>query len=233
MNVSMIPYKSIIIITIHILSCVGCQPQSTEKEKIKIESNDEKTFSSCETLESGSINEKANAIKLYFRKIQNAESNEIDKFETLFFCAFPSSFKQMEQLFGFDGKNGVAPLYSEGHEIIYYFHKMNRISPDKYYNKYIDICIHGHWQADNIRQAFGFAYKIIDDPERICLQLSIRSDDEIKSVFRFVFDGPHPVNDFNKELYERLINKLADRNKRISRLMTEAYEESMERDHSH
>lgn len=140
-----------------------------------------------------------------------------------FFCAFPNSFQEMLNLFGYDLDKGAAPLYSNGAPIINYFANLNTIAKNIYYDKYINICVNGTWDADNIREAFGFADRLKNDTKAAALALSLRSDSEIKSVFKFVFDGPHPENEFNENLFNELMHALTNQDPRLTNLLETAY----------
>lgn len=152
-----------------------------------------------------------------------------------FFCAFPNSFKEMQAIFGFDNNKGEAPLYHypNGENIIKYFANLNSISKTIYYEKYINICIDGVWEADNIREAFGFADRLTNDTEAACSQLSKRTDKEIKSVFHFIFDGPHPNNEINTETYTRLLPKITSQSERLGKLLADTYKKVMTEDDGH
>ena len=155
--------------------------------------------------------------------------------EQKFFCSFPNSFKGMQSVFGYDDENGAAPLYDypKGENVIQYFSQLESIPDSTYYDKYIRINIDGIWEADNIREAFGFANRLIQDTKNACKILSTFSDKEIKSVFRFIFDGPHPRNEYNEKLYDNLKPEIDSHNERLSRLLTESYEKLMAEDDGH
>jgi len=164
----------------------------------------------------------------YLSEIQveykSASESERLLIESNFFCAFPNSFQEMEQLFGFDMKTGIAaPLYQypEGMNTILFFSNLKSIDPDVYYQKYVNINLGGYWQADNIGGSFGLARKFYEQPEEFCEQLAKRTDEELLSVFHFMFDGPHP--DQMKEQYAELQNQLASKNKRLGELLLAAY----------
>lgn len=147
----------------------------------------------------------------------SATGSEKLKYDSLFFKYFPSSFKQMQDFYGYDNEKGAAPLYYHpiGYDQILYFSNLTTIPEKEYYTKYISICINGIWQADNIREAFYFGNKLKTETKIACAYLSERPKEEIISVFRFIFDGPHPDNyqDDYEELYEIIKtedSKLAD-----------------------
>jgi hypothetical protein len=129
----------------------------------------------------------------------------------------------MELLFGFNDNQGGAPLYNDGQKYIGLFLELKNINPNQYYTKLIEINIGGNWQADNIREAFGFHQKLLDDLEKASETLEKYTDEEIRSVFRFIFDGPHPKNDYNQEIYLTLKPQLEKKSKRLGKLLYEAY----------
>ena len=175
-------------------------------------------------------------------KALKAKPEEKSKLERKFFCAFPNSYVSMDSLFGFNKKAG--PLYhseTPNHLQFYgnmssyidFFSHLTSVPSEEYYKKYVSICIDGYWQADNIRVAFGFGLHLLNNSKPACEALSIRSDSEIKSVFRFIFDGPHPNHDTNKEFYQKLQPVVSEENERLSQLLTEAYQKLMSENHEH
>ncbi len=138
----------------------------------------------------------------------------------------------MQNIFGFDDIRGEAPMYDYpmGENIIRYFANLNTIDKEIYYNKYINICVDGIWEADNIREAFGFSNRLANDTEAGCLSLSKRTDKEIKSVFHFIFDGPHPKNEYNEKIYNELLPIVTKQNDRLGKLLTESYKKVITED---
>jgi hypothetical protein len=182
----------------------------------------------CSLFKFKNAKEQADTLSKYFDKKEIATDER-------FFCAFPNSFKEMQDIFGFDENKGSAPLYDypNGENMIKYFAKLNSIPKDIYYDKYINICLDGVWEADNIREAFGFADRLTNDTNAACLSLSKRTDKEIKSVFNFIFDGPHPKNEQNEKIYNNLLPILIRQNERIGKLLTESYKKVMTKDDGH
>jgi hypothetical protein len=180
----------------------------------------------CSIFKFDNVKQQADTLMKYFDKKQLAADEN-------FFCAFPNSFKGMQNIFGFDDNKGAAPLYENGENLIGYFANLNTISKEIYYDKFINICVKGVWEADNIREAFGLADKLFDDTEAVCTSLSMRTDEEIKSIFHFIFDGPHPNNEYNKEIYYRLSPKMTKQNERLGNLLTESYNKVMTEDGGH
>lgn len=152
-----------------------------------------------------------------------------------FFCAFPNSFAEMQRLFGYDEERGAAPLYgyAADHGLIRHFARLNGIPKDQYYRKFINICVDGRWEADNISDAFGFAERLGTDTGPACQALSQRTDREMSSVFYFIFDGPHPKNDHNERLYRQLLPVVTQHSKRLGQLLTAAYRRALAADDGH
>ena len=199
----------------------------------------------CIGLVFNSPEQRADSLLVFMEKAINSSLADRIKWEQKFFCAFPTSFKDMQSLFGYDDENGAAPLYLRGNEtysyadrhimndVIGFFSGLELIPDSIYYDKYVRINIDGYWEADHIQEAFGFSYRLMSDTKDACKALSTFSDKEIKSVFRFIFDGPHPKNDSNENLYESLKTKIGSQDNRLSLLLTESYEELMAEDDGH
>lgn len=174
------------------------------------------------------VKEQADTLTKYYKLTIDKQADR-QRCDNMIFCSFPDSFKDMQELFGYDDSKGAASLYDYplGENIIKYFGQMTTIPKDKYYDKYINICIGGIWQADNIREGFGIHERLINDSEAICSRLTKKTDKEIKSVFRFIFDGPHPKNDNNQMIYNQLLPNIDKFDKRLSNLLAESYNQLM------
>ncbi len=190
------------------------------------------SFGQCPIFET--MQERANY--LLDLQTQYKTSNEQQKkgIEQNFFCAFPDSFSEMEQLFGLDMETGdAAPLYNypDGMNTITFFTELKTIEPSKYYEKYVNININGNWQADNISDAFWISEKFFSEPQEFCQQLNKRTDEELISVFRFMFDGPHPTQVIDR--YQEFHSKLKAKNSRLSELLAKAYKQLIDGDDGH
>ena len=187
----------------------------------------------CPEFDFRSPQHQADSLVSIYESISQANDDTQKSLDWAFFCSFPDTFAEMRQLFGYDENLGAAPLYADGEKIIDHFKKLTSIPKEIYYNKYIDINIKGTWEADNIRDAFGLAAHIESNTRAMCHSLLKKNDDEIKSVFRFIFDGPHPANQTNIETYEKLLPLLLAENKKVGGLFTEAYNEVLAADDGH
>ncbi|MCA9761313.1 MAG: hypothetical protein KC463_07370 [Streptococcus sp.] len=189
----------------------------------------------CTDFAYNSAEQQADSLLAFMEKSQNSSSENQIMWEQKLFCSFPNSFNEMQVVFGYNDKNGAAPLYDypKGENVIQYFSQLESIPDSIYYDKFVRINIDGIWEADNIREAFGFANKLLKDTKNACEVLSTFSDKQIISVFRFIFDGPHPKNEMNEWTYKKLKQKINSQNERLSRLLTESYEELMAEDDGH
>ena len=200
-------------------------------------------LSSCNAQESkikkemsfNSINEQAETIKKYHQALLKATGEEKLINELIFFKAFPNSFDQMQKLFGFDDKNGAGPLYDyeisndmELKGVISTFSKLTSIDKKDYYTKYINICVNGNWKGDNIAEGFGLDNKLYRQTEDVIEVLKLRSEKEIRSVFRFLFDGPHPDN--RMESFKTIYDKLKSVDSSMAKLLKQEYEKLLAED---
>lgn len=243
--------RLLIILTLIVLTSCGQSTQSDHSENqldkneittTKIESaqtdNDpesekkSKSFE-CTDFDFNSTTEQSDSLLAFMERAANSDSIDRQKWVQNFFCAFPNSFDRMQAIFGYDNEKGAAPLYYKGANVIQYFNQLQSISDSLYYDKFVKININGIWEADNIQSAFGFDTKLLNDTENVCKSLSNFTDQEIKSVFRFIFDGPHPDNESNENLYKNLKSKIDSQNKRLSRLLTLAYKNLMAENDGH
>lgn len=192
-----------------------------------VENTEHDELSYCNRFNFKSKEIQADSLKKFHRatkatlKVKNKE-----ELEKKFFCSFPNSFVEMQSLFGYDWDHSKSgPLYSlpKYKEIIPFFRDLNSIPKDIFYEKYINICINGYWEGDQIRIAFGIARRIENDTQAICSELLKRTDQEISGVFRFIFDGPHPKNEYNEKLYNSLLIKLENVNGRLATILEKAY----------
>ena len=189
-----------------------------------------------------SFKAQADSIHLYMQKAIRAKPGKRKYWERKFFCAFPDSYASMDSIFGFNKVAG--PLYysdiPESFSLfgnmsthINFFSHLTSIPSDTYYKKYIEICIGGYWQADNIQVSFGFGLHLLNNTKIACAALDKKTDSEIKSVFRFIFDGPHPNNETNKDFFNLLHPLIKNENQRLAQLLNDAFNKLMNEDHRH
>ena len=172
------------------------------------------------------------AKKLVFYANELKEADSIDRmfWEQKFFKIFPSSFLRMEELFGYDEKSGPAPLYEKeiANLVLGTFKKLETIEDSLYFDKYIRININGNWQADNIGFGFYIDDQIYRRPQTLCNALNNFDDEAIKSVFRFVFDGPNPVHWENLKVLNALKQSFELHDTHLAELLQEAFDDLVE-----
>jgi len=224
--------RILIILTLIILS--SCS-QSKRAYKSNAKTAETLLNFECTDFDFKSVEEQSDSILLFTERATNANSINRQKWEQKFFCAFPNSFVRMQEVFGYDDDKGAAPLYyyPSGKNIIQYFSQLESIPNPIYFDKYVKININGVWEADNIQGAFDFDDRLLKDTKHACNALSKFSNVEIKSVFRFIFDGPHPKNGDNAKIYKELSSKIDKQDKRLSKLLTKAYKKIMAEDDGH
>ena len=205
----------------------------TEEKTIIDKSKSYKNTEIPEITGQDSISQHSRILLDYFLKALNSTGNEKLENDSLFFKDFPSTFKQMQDFYGYDAKNGAAPLYDYpiGHDQILYFSNLNTIPEKEYYRKYVSICINGIWQADNIREAFYFGNKLKTETKVACAYLSERPEKEIISVFKFIFDGPHPDN--YQDDYEELSEIIKTEDSKLADLLKKSYDQLLSESDGH
>ena len=168
--------------------------------------------------------DKVEKLKWLYEKTVSSNKTERPKYELLFFKAYPSSFKELKSLYGYDDENGAMPLYHE-YKHPQLFATLKSIPKETYYNKLLDTSVNGRWEADNI-QDFAVLSYLKTDTEDFCEVMSKRSDKEIVSIFRYIFDGPHPDN--YQDDVEELNSKIEPINNNMALLMRQAFNELLE-----
>ena len=150
-----------------------------------------------------------------------------------FFNAFPSTFSEFEQLYGFSDQLGEQPLYRkyEGH--LQYFLHCPEISSRARLEKLIGIGVGGRWDADATAMIQDASYDLIkESPTEACEILNGLPDSQASSFWYFVLDGPHPKDRATIERMNVLKNALGNETKQL-RLLTVQYQELIRNPPSH
>jgi hypothetical protein len=157
-------------------------------------------------------------------RYQMRDSSSHDAYDSIYFCAFPNSFAEMEYMFGFaESRQGA--LYHDGLFYIDHFVQMKHPNEAEFYRKYIRLSVDGVWQADNIRKAFGLAEVLLKRPKAICPYLNELNDSELCSVFRFMFDGPHPNEEMIALYQAHFVAVFGDYRQRFEPILLKAIKE--------
>ncbi|WP_298417298.1 hypothetical protein [uncultured Kordia sp.] len=242
-------YICILFITsLSLLSCSKQQKQHTENSHKKSYIRDNVTVNEKVTLKTFTCPDfyfktnknQADTIVYFFEKAKIATGNQKIELEKMFFCAFPNSFENMENIFGFDsetGKSAALYMYSDNllsNPIISYFANLNSIPSKDFYDKYINICVNGIWEADKIREGFDIYKRFQNDTKAICKVLSKRNKKDIYSVFRFIFDGPHPDHEENHKIYKSIHPLIEKENPVLATILKNAFDNLLkQKTHGH
>lgn len=157
-----------------------------------------------------SIVVKISEIDSNFVKTYNLLQNNIENifFERLYFEQFPNSFKELNNLFGyndsFKGKEDLTTfgvLYTDSYQYIDAFFSLKDISKVIFINKLIDICKDGIWKADGIDYFKNKTISFIHSNKEIFFRtLSVRNESDIHGFWKFYFDEIHPLKSIPAEL---------------------------------
>ncbi len=162
--------------------------------------------------------------ELYKLSINSSSKTQI--YRKQFFDLFPNSFKELNDLYGYN--NCIeAPLYSQvKNHIFELFNNLNNINDTLYYKKIVSIAIGGHWDADAV-DAFqeGLRKRVLRKQDLVVYLLNELPDKKIKSFWYFYFDGVHP----SKQIAEPLL-KIKENNLKIYNLMIEAHKNVLKYD---
>lgn len=225
--------KKIVVAILATITLISCSETKKNKEALKTSSPE---IFKCTSTDFKSIEAQADSISKFYNLAKNLKPENRIEINKKLFCAFPESFANMQAMFGFNKNNetSAAPLYDIpfDNNMITYFRDLNSIPKDIYYEKYINICVNGNWQGDNIRAAFGLDKRLVNDTKAICSSLALRTDDEITSVFCFIFDGPHPKNERNEKIYQAIFSKVKGINENLSILLTNSYTKIINEEYS-
>ena len=168
-----------------------------------------------------SVEAKAKKLKQYYLLSKSSVPEVADMYQDKFFDEFPNTFKQLNQLYGYDGqaKKGAILYYDAGNHIMGLFNNLKNINDTLYYKKIIGITIGGKWDADAVNFfQHGLQEHIVAKPELAVFILKKMDKSTIKSFWYFYFVGPIPKNHFYPSL-EKI--KMIDKD--IYKLMMESY----------
>lgn len=163
----------------------------------------------------------ADSLKKYGALVLSTYGNDKDKYESVFFNYFPSTFGRFDSLYGYRQVSIDSfifmPLYGSNH-ICKVFAHMKSIDDTTYYRKLLGISVGAHWEADQVSL---FQHTLINKVKRnlglTCSILRGMSDTQVRSFWLFFFDMRNPsAVDFS------FLDSVKDA--RIVRLMKEAME---------
>lgn len=164
-------------------------------------------------------------LKHYF----NQFVKEKDSLSEVFFIKmFPDNFKEFKAIYGYEENQGetvYGDLYDNYEQIIDYQPKY--ISSEEYIKKLMDISMGGVWQSDNVAHIQNKVNSLFYKNSRLFTEILTKKDEsEIRSFWKFFFDGPHPEN--QKNLYNDVLNKLEKIDESMIPIVKSAYEKVQE-----
>jgi hypothetical protein len=137
-----------------------------------------------------------------------------------FINAFPNTFQDFNQLYGYDDQEGERILFSKLNEHISYFFNCSEVSDREKLNKVVSIGINGKWDADAIGMFQDSTFDLIKDhPNEAKEILDSLPDDKAASFWFFLFDGPHPNDKENVKRVGLLSNLLGKKSKQTKLLL--------------
>lgn len=142
-----------------------------------------------------------------------------------FIDAFPNTFREFDQLYGFDDEKGGRILFSQSEVHVSHFFNCAEVSEREKLEKVIKIGVDGKWEeADSIYMLQNSAYDFIKKNSDVTKELLDKLPDEkAASFWYFLFDAPHPT-DKEKVKKIELLSNLLGKNSKQSKLLSEQYE---------
>ena len=179
-----------------------------------IEQKSDAQVSNTQPLQNESGMKAANLSKLYEDK--NCKE---------FINAFPNTFQEFDQLYGFDDEKGARVLFSKSDVHVSYFFNCAEVSEHEKLEKVIKIGIDGKWEeADSIYMLQDSIYDLIKKNSNKTKELlGSLPDEKAASFWYFLFDAPHPTDKENAKRIE-LMKKVLGKESRQSKLLSEQYE---------
>ena len=170
-------------------------------------------------------NKYANQIEILKVDYNKAQGKDSVKYAKLFFAAFPDNYLSLNSIYGYSDKAGAMPLYGLYNQHIEYFCRLNAIIPSKiYFNKLVKLGINGQWDADAINAIQDCILSHANEkPNLIVTLLKQYNEKEIRSFWRFLFDGPHPNSKGVKNQYNLLHKKIVLIDKKMANMMQNEY----------
>lgn len=176
------------------------------------------------TVKDSITNADPNTLKSYYEKAHGTQDTL--KFRRLFFLMFPNNFNSFNSMYGYNDGKGEMPLYNFYEKHISFFCRLVSEQADaEGYNKLIRLGIGGHWDADPINLLQECIVQHVNrNPSLALMQLKQFNDKEIKSFWKFFYDGPHPSDIQIKKRYNSLYVKMKVLDTAIANLMKNEYE---------
>jgi hypothetical protein len=133
---------------------------------------------------------KDKALMEYYQKAIKKDK-ESPKYEELFFESFPSTFSEFKKMYYVIDSS----LYNVSYEHLKLFDSLSlKIEKKKYFEKLINLCWDGKWNAGSISQIQRILqFKVLEDPKSAFDVLKNKTEAEVYSFFFFFFDSIYPI----------------------------------------
>jgi len=181
---------------------------------------------SCKKSNYKEINRTINKENLLCSKADKLKKSFINNNYVPFFNSFPNSFCEFNSLYGYDDNKGAKPLYGDYYNHINFLFDSVCVNRHLFNQKVINVAINGKWEADATSL---FQKKILNlvlyDTKDVLNILSEKSFEETKSFWRYLFDGPNPSDNMNKERFEKIYLKVKPLSSTQAKYMKDEYEE--------
>ena len=204
-----------------LLSCIySCKEQSNQHAQKATLIDSLITSDSIETL------------KAYYEKAHG--TGDTLKFKQLFFASFPNNFNSFNSLYGYNDEKEM-PLYSYYYNHINFFCKLVSEQADaEGYKKLIRLGVGGHWDADAVNLLQDcIEHYVNENPSLALSQLKKFNDKEIKSIWKFFYDGPHPSDTQIEKRYSDLYEKIKVLDLIMADIMKNEYERLVKESEMH
>jgi hypothetical protein len=146
-----------------------------------------------------------------------------------FFKALPPDFSCFNRIFGYS--EGPAPLYSEP-QLYPLFPKIAAVVPrPDYARKLVGLSVNARWEADQTGALQGATRSVLDTDTPLFVRLlgELTAESE-RSVWAFLFGGPHPSNE---PLLPRVQNQVCEASARSCDLSKQVYARAVSEEHNH
>lgn len=141
-----------------------------------------------------------------------------------FINAFPNTFEDLNQLYGYEDGKGGRILFSKFPEHFSYFFDCSEVSDREKLNKVINIGIGGKWEADTIETFQDSTFNLVKNHLIQTKEILENSPDEkAASFWYFLLDGPSP-NDKEKIKKVDLLSNLLGKKSKQSKILLEQYQ---------
>lgn len=176
------------------------------------------------------IEERARTLDMYAREAMDCENAaKVVSALKSYFQVFPSDFKTFQQIFGYlrDSRGRFVAKPPVNHTLSGFLPKLKAaISTQEYYEKMLSVGVGGVWDADEVNYLRRHLTELVVENAKLSLEvLSKKEKKEIRSFWRFLFDGPHPGHRLKRKYYDELYPEVRNLNPKIAEQLKLAYEQ--------